>query len=111
MDHGRQGLEVLQRAGGRLRVDEGHGIHRRAPQRVAQHVRFHHAPERHVEAHAVLAAGAHQVREPFAEGAVDEAKGPVPHPVPDRQFHEPRGGRRADEHQAGRLEQAGERRL
>src|SRR5689334_23894644 len=46
------------------------------------------AAKGHVESDAFLATGAHQVREPLAEGAVHERQGPVPDAVADRHLHE-----------------------
>src|SRR5438034_2610445 len=91
-------------------MDEGHGVHRGAAQRVPQHVGLHGAPERHVEPDALLAASADQLGEALAERPVDERQRALAHAVAHRQLHEPRRRGRADEHGARRAEQAGERR-
>ena len=48
-------------------MNEGHRVHRGATQRIAQHIGLDRAAERDVEPDALLAAGADQFRETFAE--------------------------------------------
>src|SRR5690242_1876778 len=90
-------------------MHQRHRVHRRAPQRVAQHVRLDGATERHVLPDAFLAGGAHQVGEPLAERAIDEREGTLAHTVAHRHLHKAGRRRRADEHRTGGTEQARER--
>ncbi len=80
----------------------GDRVHRRALQRVAQHVRLDRGAQRHVEADALLAAGADDAREALAERAVDERQRAAPHAIAHRHLHKAGGGVGADEHRTRR---------
>jgi len=68
-------------------------------------------PERHIEPDALFVAGAHQLREALAEGAVHERQGAAPDAIPHRHLHEAGGRRGAHEHGPGSPEQLRERRF